>query len=329
MQLKVISATRVTLAVAIALALAAAAWAGAQALGPNGISQPARATQQATRLTTAAPVVTTPTAAPGTGFPTRATAGVPAGWSPARSVTGDFVISTAGAVVEDLRVTNGTLIVNAPNVTLRRVEILGGGINNFQGSTCHNGLVIEDSTLTRSPGQRTSGDWPAVGTGGYTARNVKIDGLPEGFRVGGRGDCGPVVIENSFGSVSSPDICNDWHGDGLQGYDGPALTIRNSVLEMLMRPDCGGTAAFFYPLSQGNTSVVIDGLIVSGGGYPFRLGMSGPVRNLNIVSNSWVYGPIDVKCSVVTEWSAQIVTLDANGQPRPVRTQPCNTEQGN
>ena len=41
----------------------------------------------------------------------------------------------------------------------------------------------------------------------------------------------------------------------------------------------------------------IAGLIVEGGGYAFRLGMPGNVQGLNIINNSWYYGPIDVKCS--------------------------------
>ena len=167
---------------------------------------------------------------------------------------------------------NGSLIINAPNVTIRRVEVIGGSINNFQGPTCQNGLVIENTTVRRGSGQ-TSGDFPAINAGGYTARGVLIDGLPEGFRVGGVGDCGPVVIENSYARVVAPDVCGDWHGDGLQGYFGPALTIRNTVLEFIERSGCGGTAPFFVPDGQGNTSVDIDGLIVIGGGYSFRLGV--------------------------------------------------------
>ena len=103
------------------------------------------------------------------------------------------------------------------------------------------------------------------------------------------------------------------------------MTVRDSVLEMVEVGDCYGTAAFFYPHSQGNTSVDIDGLIVMGGGYPFRLGMPGTVRNLNIVE-SWGlgYGPIEVKCSALSAWDAQIVKLGANGQPTTVRNQPCD-----
>jgi hypothetical protein len=243
-------------------------------------------------------------------------------------VQGDYWVRTPGAVVEDLRIEDGVLYVDAPDVTLRRVEVVGGIIDNEPGSVCRNGLLIEDTTVRR--GTRTAdSDLSAVGIGGYTARNVKIDGTSEGFRVGGKSvGCGPVVIEDSWVRASAPDSCGDWHGDGIQGYDGPALTVRNTYLELEERSGCYGTAPFFYPSGQGNTSAVVDGLVVKGGGYPFRLGTAGVVRGVRIVDGSWGYGPISVACSLLTTWSAELVRLDAAGQPVTVRSQSCNTEDG-
>jgi hypothetical protein len=122
-------------------------------------------------------------------------------------------------------------------------------------------------------------------------------------------------------------VCSDWHGDGIQGYDGGAVTVRNVTIDFQERGGCGGTAPFFYPRNQGNTSVDIDRLLVKGGGFSFRLGQPGTVRNLKIVQD-WGYGPIDVRCSVVSVWSAHIVTVNSNWQPTDVRTQTCNTESG-
>jgi hypothetical protein len=253
---------------------------------------------------------------------------VPAGWKPTTTRSTDLRITTPGAIVEDLLLLNSSLIIDADNVTVRRVEIQGGSIENAPGSACRNGLLLEDVSIVRAPGRPTTmDDPPAIGTGGYTARRVKLDGLPEGFRVGGRSSgCGDVLIQDSFARIVSPDQCGDWHGDGVQGYDGPALTIRNVTLEMVERPDCGGTAPFFYPEKQGNTSVDIDGILVRGGGFPFRLGMPGRVRGLHIVDRSWGYGPIDVRCSEITGWDARIVAIDPNYQPtRVIRAQPCNS----
>lgn len=272
-----------------------------------------------------APAPSTPggASAGGTGFPTLASTGLPSGWKPSKEVTGDYWIRTPGTVVEDLRVTNGTIYVQAKDVTLRRVEGIGVQVNNYIGNTCGSGLVIEDSTFRRGSSTNSNGD-PAIGAGGYTARNVLIDGAPEGFRVGGKSVCGGVTIHDSYVNIQPPDVCGDWHGDGIQGYDGGALTLRNTAIEFHETDACGGTAPFFYPAGQGNTTVDIDGLLVSGGGFPFRLGMPGKVTHLNVVDRSWGYGALDVSsCSSLSAWSASIVTLDSAGQPVPVRSLKC------
>jgi len=82
------------------------------------------------------------------GFPTRASAGLPAGWQPVTQVTGDYHVRTAGAVVSDLRITNGTIYVEAPNVTLNRIQGIGAYVNNAPGSTCNANLLVENSTFT-------------------------------------------------------------------------------------------------------------------------------------------------------------------------------------
>jgi hypothetical protein len=240
---------------------------------------------------------------------------VPAGWRPRRTVSGTYTVRTPGAVVQDLRV-DGSIEVAAKNVTLRRVEVVGGSIGNWGGPTCTTGLRMEQVSVVAAPGQDTAGLGAAISTGGYTADRVKIDGLPEGFRVGGALDgCGPVTIKSSFVRIEQPTSCgtNDWHGDGLQGYQGGALTIRDTVIVFHDSPQCEGTAPFFYP-DQDNTSVDIDGLVVDGGGYSFRLGTRGTVHDLYVVKD-YRYGPLDVNCDLLSGWVAYEATLDDHGQP--------------
>lgn len=265
-------------------------------------------------VVTAAGPSPSPTSSPPpsqTAWPNATNTGVPAGWTPASTRTTDLVVTTAGAVVQDIRIIGADLVINAPNVTVRRVEIQGGTVDNWPGSVCRNGLVLEDVSIVRAPGQvTTDAGFPAVGQGGYTARRVKIDGLPEGFRVGGSSDgCGEVRIEDSFALIRSPDSCTDWHGDGIQGYGGAKLTIRNVTLDLVETPACGGTAPFFYPAGQGNTAVDIDRLLVRGGGFSFRNGMPGPIANLRVVDGGWGYGPVehDGTCP----WDARLVTVDS------------------
>lgn len=234
-------------------------------------------------------------------------------------------MTTPGTVIEDVRFVGGTITIAAPNVTLRRVEVTDANVMNDPSSRCSNGLVIEDSEF--HAGSRTSSSDPAViGSGGYTLRNVLIDGVAEGPRVGGKPfGCEQVTIVDTFIGVSSPTQCGDWHGDGIQGYGGVHVTIRNTTIDFDESDACAGTAAFFYPAGQGNTSVDIDGLLVAGGGYPFRLGMPGRVENLMVVDRSWGYGPLEVDCRALSAWSASIVRLDAAGQPTPIRTLTCSS----
>ena len=258
-----------------------------------------------------------------TGFPTQRSAGVPARWEPKRTIQGNLDVRRRGAVIKDVRVF-GDVLVNAYDVTLKRVEVVGGVVQNWAGSTCYTGLEVVRSTIRRAPGQQTIGDFPALSTGGYVARRVAIIDLPEGFRVGGAsGGCGPVKIVNSYAKVVAPTICGDWHGDALQGYDADRLVLRNSTLRLVEREDCGGTAPFIF---GGSGSVSIDGLLVAGGGYSFRMGVPGDVVGLHIERKSYSYGPISVVCALVGSWRADIADV-RRGQPHPTRRQRCNTDE--
>jgi len=95
----------------------------------------------------------------------------------------------------------------------------------------------------------------------------------------------------------------------LQGYDGPPLTVSNVTIDF-READCG-TAPFFDPAQQGNTTANVDNLLVMGGGLSFRDGVPGTVRGLKIVNRSWYYGPVDVQCSLLQAWDAKRVTINA------------------
>jgi hypothetical protein len=254
------------------------------------------------------------------GFPTPASTGVPPGWKPKHVRTTDLRVTRPGTVVKDVLLKNADILVEAQNVTVRRVELQGGAINNAPGDDCGSGLVVEDSTIGPAPGQNWSDDTEGVvGYGGYTAKGVKISHRAEGFRASG---CGTVRIEDSFALVTPPRPCGDWHGDGLQGYGADAVKVRNVTLE-LDTTGCDGTAPFFIPSGQGNTSADVDRLLVKGGGYPFRLGVPGEVTRLKIADGSWAFGPVDVRCSALSEWQAEIVKVSpeykVTGRVKPAR----------
>jgi hypothetical protein len=249
-------------------------------------------------------------------FPTRSSVGLPPGWEPEQEHTGDLWIRTRGTVVEDLRITGGIVYVAAQNVTLRRVHAVDAFVVNDVNGACGSGLVVESSTFVRTSGA-TETDLPVIGNGGLAIRDVLIDGVPEGIRVGSK-HCGGVAVENSYIGVVPPAECQDWHGDGIQGDNGGSLVVRQSTITLEERADCPGNAPFFYPDDQSNTSLAVDGLLVSGGGYPFRAGTSGTVRNLRVVDESWGYGPAEVSCPAVTVTGSHLVTVAANGRTTSV-----------
>jgi hypothetical protein len=211
---------------------------------------------------------------------------------------------------------DGDITVSVGGVTLRRVEVVGGEIVNRAcgGATP---LVLEDVTIRPAAGQAwvrsTEG---AVHHGNFIARRLKVLDYAEGLRAG---DCGPITVENSYMTINDNNDCQ-LHSDGIQGYGGQGVTIRNTAIDA-DKMGCG-TSPFFYPRNQGNTSPVdIDGLWLAGGGYSFRLGV-GPasVRNVKILDRSWGYGPIDAYCSAISTWDVSVV--DSAG--RVVRSVACN-----
>lgn len=281
--------------------------------------------------TTVAPTPTptpspTPTTDPGcTGQANPACTGVPAGWVPTTTRSGTWRITAPGTYSDVL--VNGDIIVNALGVVLERVRVTGGGIINADGIRCYNGTILRQVEVIQGATHSNAGADGVIGPGGYIADRVKIDDRVEGFRVGAHGDqgCQTTTITNSFVHITPPQPCGDWHGDGIQVYDGPPLIARNVTLYLDEIGGCGGTAPYFQAGAEfGNAPPDIDGMLVRGGGYSFRLLMAGSVKNLHVVDGSWFYGPVDVICSALTAWSADVVRIDANWQTTAVvRTLPC------
>jgi hypothetical protein len=274
-----------------------------------------------------------PAPAPGAGsdqFPNESSTGVPAGWTPAQTRSTDMDVNTAGAVVQDIRFTNGAnLNINARGVTVSRVELRGGMIN-----TDKPGVVIQDTTIDRLDPE-TNGGEGVISYCGYTAVRVAILDRNEGFRESGCDAGTPTTIRDSFVRVTPPAGCTDWHGDGIQGYDGTNLHVENVTIDFHETPSCGGTSPFFYNGGSGgspNGHAYVNRLLLKGGGYPFRMGTPGSVQGLKIVNGSWGYGPIDITdagCGAISPWDAQIVEADANWHiTRTVRNLNCTTDRG-
>jgi hypothetical protein len=89
--------------------------------GQPPVGQPPGGTRPGATPPPAPPAAAAPDPGPLTGWPSSINVGVPAG-TRLGTKTGDLHITTAGAVVSDLRV-DGAIFVEAPDVTLRRVLV--------------------------------------------------------------------------------------------------------------------------------------------------------------------------------------------------------------
>jgi hypothetical protein len=262
------------------------------------------------------------------GFPNPASTGVPAGWEPAQTISTELEIRTPGTVIEDVRFTDSAnILVYADNVTIRRVEMLGGFITNQYGDApvnCGHNMLIENVTFKQQPGQFVSSDYPVIGEGSYTARAIEVDGRGEGPRLS---DCGPVTIENSFLSIRGAEegtaACEAVHSDGVQAVYGVGATARNNTI--IFESPCGTSPWFVVNPAVNTGTYTVDRLLVSGGGYTFRHEVPGSVTGLRIVDGAWVYGPmVEMACSSISSWEAKLVTIDANYQVTGVVSdQPC------
>jgi hypothetical protein len=244
-------------------------------------------------------------------FPNPSNTGVPAGWTPRRTRSRDMVVTRPGAVVDGTRFIRGArLTVAAENVTVRDAEFQGGWIQ----SDGYPGLRIENVTIDRRGAEAEAGEG-VVSYCNYTAVRVEILDRGEGFRE----SCAPgttTTIRDSFIRIAPPGDCAEWHGDGIQGYGGVNLHVRNVTIDFRETRRCQGTAPFFYVGGPGGSPhghVHVDGLLIRGGGYSFRMGTPGAVRGLNIVARSWRYAPLDITgagCAAIDPWQAQIVEVD-------------------
>ncbi|MEV6302499.1 hypothetical protein AB0M02_24000 [Actinoplanes sp. NPDC051861] len=247
-------------------------------------------------------------------YPTESCTGVPAGWSPKKTVEGDLTVTKAGAVISDQLVT-GSIYVKAADVTIRRTRVYGT-IDNFLGDKIFGHLTIEDTEVVPKPGEGVSSNQQyAFGVANYTCRRCKVMNRMEGWRVGASSfsGAGQVIIEDSYAQLAVPaGMCQsvDPHGDGIQGYGGPTATIRHNTIDQ--RGDDCPTSPIFIP-DQDNAGGTVKDNVLAGGGYALRLsGGSFPtVTGNKIVTKSAEYGPIDVDCSKIGDWSGNAeVTFD-------------------
>ncbi len=226
---------------------------------------PTTASSSPTKSTTPAPTSTTPKptptptptlttpAPPANGFPSTSTTGVPAGTALTNS--GSLTVTTAGTVINALNI-NGTLDINASNVTIQNTRITG---SNFAIIRIKFGVTGVKIINVEVNGKGVSGAEGSIGIyGPANIYNSNIYGVENGIVP----DSGAVIMGNYIHDLGAPGAP---HYDGIQ-MDGGLSNITvtgNTVLNSF-----GQTSAVMIDNYFGSISnISVTNNLLGGGGY--------------------------------------------------------------
>ncbi len=184
-------------------------------------------------------------------------------------------VTRNGAVVENLRI-NGTITVDADNVTVRNVHITTTG--KYGINVSGRNVTIEDVEIDGrsgcSVGLAPYGEW--------TARRIDVEGCSDGF-----GMKSNQTLEDSY--------CHDLrrtsssHNDCIQTVGGSNSVIRGNTLSAPYHQ----TAAILIQTERAPaTNWLIEGNQLAGGGYSVsvRPKVHGKPSNLTFRNNVFVRG---------------------------------------
>ncbi len=242
-------------------------------------------------------------ASPGScGYPTTATAGVPAG-TPLTVINGNYTITTAGAVVEgkDIR---GCVDVRAANVTIRNSKVTGQCFWAIETGSAGGTTTIERVEISCINGSGTGIDGP-----NFKARAVHIHDCENGLEINSNSSIVDSVISAREGTSTA-------HGDGIQSQGGSNVVIRHNTM-LQVNPV---TSAIITNPTQNNGWVVEDNLM-GGGAYTLycpEQGTNFVVRNNRFVPAktgglySAAYGLTDACNHAGIVWSGNIRDTDGS-----------------
>lgn len=264
----------------------------------------ASATASATSAATATPTPTTATSAPAVVVPAPTTpqpgssnTGVPDGVQ--LTPSGGLTVTTAGTVLDSLDI-SGTVVIDAPDVTIRNSRIVGDQVYGVQ-------VVSGSVTITDS---EIAGFENAIAGGGWTAHRLDIHSVTgDGVKVGS-----DVTLDTSW--IHDLDPAPGAHADGVQMQSGVVnLVITGNTIDV--GPDAN-SAIFLAPDLGPSTAgpVTVNGNWLDGGGYSLFCvdGASGRyfVDDISITNNRFGsqsrYGPVRINVPVTMSGN-----VDASG----------------
>jgi Bacterial TSP3 repeat len=223
---------------------------------------------------------------PSGGFPGASSTGVPAGT--VLSASGGLTISTAGAVI-DAREITGQVVVNAPNVTIRRSRIRSNSMWVVDNNST--GLVIEDSEIMNRPVAGQNNCHNAIGDANFTVRRTELTGCENAANVGGDN----VTFVDSWMhdlDTSGPSYVwgNDPHTDGLQMSPGADnIVVRHNTIDP--SPGGGVTAPIIMGVNGSQSNVWIEDNYLDGNGAAYAIYANRqPSTNVHINRNRMLKG---------------------------------------
>lgn len=198
------------------------------------------------------------------GYPDETNTGVPTGTT--LTPSGSITVNTDGAIIEDLDI-NGQIVVNANNVTIRRVRLTSGDFYPiaYNGPT---GLLVEDCEIIATSYNVTAG----ISFANYTARRVFVTGSADGFKANEN-----VLIEDCY--VDGLGIGPDTHNDGVQATGGSNVTIRHNTFKLGDEPGVSAVIQLGNEWSS-NSDWLIEDNLIDGGGWSINAS-SDPADNPN------------------------------------------------
>jgi hypothetical protein len=149
-------------------------------------------------------------------------------------------------VIDALNIT-GSVVVDAPNVTIKRTRIHSNAFRAIENDST--GLVVEDSEIINQPTSGQPNCHNGIGYGNYTLLRSEITGCENGADVGD----GNVVVQDNY--IHDLDITGPsyvWgdtpHTDGIQGA-GSNVTIRHNWIDPTPASD-GGDAGIIMGMTD-------------------------------------------------------------------------------
>jgi hypothetical protein len=200
-----------------------------------------------------------------------------------------MTISQAGAVI-DARDISGPVVVNAPNVTIKRSRIRTNSMWLIDNNGT--GLRVEDSELLNKPTAGQNNCHNGIGSSNFTVVRTEITGCENAADIGGDNI---TMTDNYIHDLDTtgPSYVwgNDPHTDGLQMSPGADnIVVRHNWIDPVSGSG-GGTSAIIMGVNGSQNNVWIEDNYLDGRGTAYAIYANrSPSTNVNINRNRMLRG---------------------------------------